>query len=72
MKEVPIKPKIVLTDEEKKRLVAYFNVLIEMHFEYKRNHKGSEDKSDVLLNITSNSKPSSEYRPKTLALGVNS
>ena len=37
MKEVTIKPNIVLTDEGKKRLVAYFNVLIEMDFELKRN-----------------------------------
>jgi len=30
------KPKIVLSDEEKKRLVAYFNVLIEMDIELKK------------------------------------
>jgi len=36
MKDVTNKPKIVLTDEEKKRLVAYFNVLIEMDFELKK------------------------------------
>lgn len=36
MKDVTIKPKLVLTDEEKKRLVAYFNVLIEMDFELKK------------------------------------
>ena len=43
MKEVTIKPKIVLTDEEKKRLVAYFNVLIEMDFELKRNEGVKKD-----------------------------
>jgi hypothetical protein len=36
MKDVSIKPKIVLNDEEKKRLVAYFNVLIEMDLELKK------------------------------------
>jgi len=30
------KPKIVLNDEEKKRLVAYFNVLLEMDLELKK------------------------------------
>ena len=39
MKDVAIKPKIVLTDEEKKRLVAYFNVLIEMDFVLKNLNK---------------------------------
>jgi UTP-glucose-1-phosphate uridylyltransferase len=39
MKDVAIKPKIVLTDEEKKRLVDYFNVLIEMDFELKKLSK---------------------------------
>jgi hypothetical protein len=39
MKDVAIKPKIVLTDEEKKRLVAYFNVLIEMDFELKKSNE---------------------------------
>lgn len=28
--------KVILTNEEKKRLVAYFNVLIEMDFELKK------------------------------------
>lgn len=36
MKDVASKPKKVLSDEEKKRLVAYFNVLIEMDFELKK------------------------------------
>jgi len=44
MKDVTIKPKLVLTDEEKKRLVAYFNVLIEMDFELKKlNVEGNDD-----------------------------
>ena len=30
---------IVLSDEEKKRLVAYFNVLIEMDFELKKSEE---------------------------------
>jgi hypothetical protein len=36
MKDVATKPRIVLSDEEKKHLVAYFNVLIEMDFELKK------------------------------------
>lgn len=39
MKDVANKPKIVLSDEEKKRLVAYFNVLIEMDFELKKSQE---------------------------------
>jgi len=35
---------IVLNDEEKKRLVAYFNILIEMDFELR---KRNEEKSDA-------------------------
>ena len=42
---------IELTAQERKRLADYLDVLIEMHFEYKRNHKGS-NKEDVLLNLT--------------------
>lgn len=34
---------IVLSDEEKKRLVAYFNILIEMDFELKRNEGVKKD-----------------------------
>jgi hypothetical protein len=41
------KPKIVLSDEEKKRLVAYFNVLIEMDFELKKSDK-KEDEDGTL------------------------
>lgn len=37
MKDVANKPRTVLSDEEKKRLVAYFNVLIEMDFELKKS-----------------------------------
>lgn len=39
MKDVTNKPKIVLSDEEKKCLVAYFNVLIEMDLELKKSYK---------------------------------
>lgn len=47
MKNIESKPKIVLSDEEKKRLVAYFNVLIEMDFELKRSDK-KEDEDGTL------------------------
>lgn len=40
MKDVTNKPKTILSDEEKKRLVAYFNVLIEMDFELKKIKRG--------------------------------
>ena len=43
---------IELTAQERRRLADYLDVLIEMHFEYKRSHKGS-NKEDVLLNLTS-------------------
>jgi len=39
MKDIANKPMIVLSDEEKKRLVAYFNVLIEMDFELKKSEE---------------------------------
>ena len=45
MKDVTIKSKIILTDEEKKRLVAYFNVLIEMDLDLKKLHE--EEKNNV-------------------------
>jgi hypothetical protein len=45
MKDVTIKSKIVLIDEERKRLVAYFNVLIEMDLELKKSHE--EEKKNV-------------------------
>jgi|GEM_PF-4933115 len=45
MKDVTIKQKILLTDEEKKRLVAYFNVLIEMDLELKKSLE--EEKNDA-------------------------
>lgn len=46
--------KIILEDEEKNRLVRFFDVLIEMDFEDKRNNKRSEDNTNVLLDPTSN------------------
>ena len=52
MEAISIEQPIELTAREIKRLVAYLDVLIEMHFEYKRNHKGS-NKDDVLLKLTS-------------------
>ena len=45
-KEQPIE----LSARELKRLVDYLDVLIEMHREYKRNHKES-NKDDILLNL---------------------
>lgn len=36
MQEKSHTSKVILTDEEKKRLVAYFNVLIEMDLELKK------------------------------------
>lgn len=36
MQEKSLTSKVILTDEEKKRLVAYFNVLIEMDLELKK------------------------------------
>ena len=45
MKDVTIKSKVILTDEEKKRLVAYFNVLIEMDLELKKSCE--KEKKDV-------------------------
>lgn len=46
MKDVTIKPKIVLTDEEKKRLVAYFNILIEMDFELKKRREATKNENN--------------------------
>lgn len=46
--------KIILADEEKNRLVRFFDVLIEMDFEDKRNNKRSEDNTNVLLDSTKN------------------
>ena len=40
----------------RKRLAEYFDVLIEMHREYKRNHKESGNEKDSLLQL----KPSGE------------
>lgn len=46
--------KIILEDEEKNRLVRFFDVLIEMDFEDKRNNKRSEDNTNVLLDPAKN------------------
>ena len=35
----------------RKRLAEYFDVLIEMHKEYKRNHKESSNEEDQLLQL---------------------
>lgn len=43
-------PKVVLSEDEKKRLVAYFNVLIEMDFELKKSDK-KEDEDGALETI---------------------
>lgn len=51
--------KIFLEDEEKNRLVRFFDVLIEMDFEDKRNNKRSEDNTNVLLDPTKNAPLSS-------------
>ena len=45
---------ILLEDEELNRLVKFFDVLIEMDFEDKRNNKRSEDNTNVLLDSTKN------------------
>ena len=49
MEAISTEPAIELSAREIKRLVAYLDVLIEMHLEYKRNHKGSnnEQKNEV-------------------------
>lgn len=56
MKQIPSNTpeKIILDDEEKNRLTRFFDVLIEMDFEGKRNNKRSEDNTNVLLNLTKN------------------
>ena len=51
--------KIFLEDEEKNRLMRFFDVLIEMDFEDKRNNKRSEDNTNVLLDPTKNAPLSS-------------
>lgn len=40
-----------LTEQERLRLAAYFDVLIEMHKEYKRNHEESSNEEDQLLQL---------------------
>lgn len=62
MEAVSDKQQIILTAQERKRLADYLDVLIEMHFEYKRNHKrgnkdatrdaeNNKDKVEVLLDF---------------------
>lgn len=41
---------IILSPQERKRLADYLDVLIEMHFEYKRNHKGSNNEHEDATN----------------------
>lgn len=43
---------IILDDDELDRLVRFFDVLIEMDFEDKRNNKRSKDTTNVLLDTT--------------------
>jgi len=51
MEAISDKQPIILSAQERKRLADYLDVLIEMHFEYKRNHKRTnnedDDKSEV-------------------------
>lgn len=56
-----------LTEQERRYLAAYFDILIEMHIEYKRNHKGSKDENDVLLNLKADGQRNIQYRPEDLA-----
>jgi len=58
-----------LTEQERKRLAQYFDVLIEMHIEYKRNHKGSKDENDILLNLKADGQHSIQRRAEDLAVG---
>jgi len=60
---------IELTEQERKRLAQYFDVLIEMHIEYKRNHKGSKDENDILLNLKADGTGSIQHRSEDLAMG---
>jgi hypothetical protein len=50
MEATSAKPTIELSAREIKRLVAYLDVLIEMHLEYKRNHKGSKNEQTNEVN----------------------
>lgn len=59
---------IILTAKERKRLASYLDALIEMHFEYKRNHKGSNEE-DVLLNLKSSISLGGEPNEQDLAVG---
>lgn len=46
MEAISDKQPIILSDQERKRLADYLDVLIEMHFEYKRNHKRANNEDD--------------------------
>lgn len=58
-----------LSEQERKRLAQYFDVLIEMHIAYKRNRKGSKDENDILLTLQCNGQRDLQYRAEDLALG---
>ena len=58
-----------LTEQDRKRLAQYFDVLIEMHREYIRKHKGSKDENDVLLKLKANGKCNIQHRSEDLAVG---
>jgi len=60
---------IELTEQERKRLAQYFDVLIEMHIEYKRDHKGSKDENDILLNLKADGTSSIKHRSEDMAVG---
>lgn len=46
MEAISDKQPIILSAQERKRLADYLDVLIEMHFEYKRNHKRTNNEDD--------------------------
>lgn len=58
-----------LTEQERKRLAQYFDVLIEMHIEYKRKHKGSKNENDILLNLQANGQRNLQHRAEDLVVG---
>lgn len=60
---------IELTEQERKRLAQYFDVLVEMHIEYKREHKGSKDENDILLNLKADGTSSIQYGSEDVAVG---
>lgn len=46
MEAISDKQPIILSAKERKRLADYLDVLIEMHFEYKRNYKRTNNEDD--------------------------